>query len=114
MRSALLKGHLDALILAVLADGPAHGYSILTMLRIRTRGAIDLKGGSLYPTLRRLEAAGLVGSDWEADNGRRRRVYTIRDKGRRHLESERGVWTQFVQAMEPLLGTQLPIPDGGP
>jgi len=112
MRSALLKGHLDALVLAVLAEGPAHGYSILTALRVRTGGAISLQGGSLYPTLRRLEAAGLVGSKWDAEHGRPRRVYTLREKGRRQLESDRGAWDEFVRALNPLLGTNLNLDKG--
>jgi DNA-binding PadR family transcriptional regulator len=112
MRSALLKGHLDALVLAVLADGPAHGYSILTALRVRTGGAIDLQGGSLYPTLRRLEATGLVASAWAAEHGRQRRVYTIREKGLQQLESERGDWTDFVNALEPLLGPPVRLGKG--
>ena len=113
MRSALLKGHLDALVLAVLAEKPAHGYAILTALRVRTGGAVNLEGGSLYPTLRRLEASGLVGSAWSEENGRRRRVYTIRDSGLRLLESERCKWTDFVRALEPLLGPPLNTGEGG-
>ncbi|HEV7974972.1 PadR family transcriptional regulator [Amycolatopsis sp.] len=110
MRSARLKGHLDALVLAVLADQPAHGYAILTALKLRTGNSVDLEGGTLYPTLHRLEAAGLISSDWSASGGRRRRVYTIEDKGRRVLADERSLWQEFVQALQPLLGPPL---DGG-
>jgi DNA-binding PadR family transcriptional regulator len=99
-----LKGHLDALVLAVLADQPAHGYAILTALKLRTDNAVDLEGGTLYPTLHRLEAAGLISGAWDAGGGRRRRVYTIQDSGRRVLAEERSSWQDFVQALHPLLG----------
>lgn len=113
MRSALLKGHLDALVLAVIAEHPTHGYAILAALKLRTGGAVDLEGGTLYPTLRRLESLDLIRSDWCEGDGRRRRVYTIRDSGRRLLAEERSSWTDFVRALQPLLGSPLtPGTDG--
>ena len=57
MRAEQLKGHLDALILAVLEAGPLHGYAISEALRTRSSGAFDLPTGTLYPALQRLELA---------------------------------------------------------
>src|SRR5256885_1015170 len=62
MRAEQLKGHLDALLLAVLEREPLHGYAIIEALRARSAGAFDLPSGTVYPALRRLELAGLEGA----------------------------------------------------
>ena len=64
MKPEALKGHLDALLLAVVAKEPAHGYAILERLRDRSAGAFDLPEGTIYPALHRLEDAGLLKSSW--------------------------------------------------
>ena len=58
MRAEELKGHLDALLLAALEDGPRHGYAVIEALRETTGGRLDLPTGTIYPALRRLEAGG--------------------------------------------------------
>ena len=55
-----LKGHLDALLLAALEDGPRHGYTVTEALRRSTSRRLDLPTGTTYPALRRLEQAGLI------------------------------------------------------
>lgn len=60
MRGEELKGHLDAMLLAALEGGPRHGYAVIDALRQSTGGKLDLPTGTIYPALRRLEAAGLV------------------------------------------------------
>ena len=60
MRPELLKGHLDALLLAVLEPGPQHGYAVIESLRSGSDGALDLPTGTVYPALHRLERAGLI------------------------------------------------------
>ena len=65
MRPELLKGHLDALLLAVLEPGPQHGYAVIEVLRSGSEGALDLPTGTVYPALHRLERAGLIASDWQ-------------------------------------------------
>ena len=82
MRTDLLKGHLDLVLLSCLRDGPAHGYLISKRLRERSVGEFDLLKGTLYPALHRLEAAGLVSSSSTTEAGRRRRVYRLTPKGR--------------------------------
>jgi DNA-binding PadR family transcriptional regulator len=64
MRAEALKGHLDGLLLAVVAEEPAHGYAIVERLRDRSGGAFDLPEGTVYPALHRLEQAGLLKSSW--------------------------------------------------
>jgi DNA-binding PadR family transcriptional regulator len=73
MKAEALKGHLDALLLAVIAAGPAHGYAIIEELKRRSEGAVALGEGTVYPALHRLEKAGLVRSQWSTDAPRKRR-----------------------------------------
>jgi PadR family transcriptional regulator PadR len=63
------------LVLRVLEDGPLYGYGVVRRLRERSGGIFELPEGSVYPSLHRLEASGLLESDWHEVDGRRRRVY---------------------------------------
>jgi PadR family transcriptional regulator PadR len=106
MRAETLKGHLDALLLAVLAEGPRHGYAVIEELRTGSGGAFDLPKGTVYPALHRLEQAGLVKGTWSAESGRRRRTYHLTAAGRRRLGTERTTWQQFSAAMSTILGAE--------
>jgi PadR family transcriptional regulator PadR len=105
----LLRGHLQSLVLSVLRQGDAHGFEILKRLEQAGSGALELKEGSLYPALYKLEAAGLVKGAWEsgqtARRGPRRRVYRLTAKGGRRLELARGEFQQFVSVIGSILGT---------
>jgi DNA-binding PadR family transcriptional regulator len=98
------KGHLDALLLALLASGPQHGYGVIAELRDRSEGELDLPEGTVYPALHRLERAGLLASRWSSEAGRRRRVYVLTSAGGRALGREREQWRAFAGAMETVLG----------
>jgi len=106
MRSQALKGHLDMLLLAVLDDGPKHGYVIVEALRERSGAVFDLPDGTVYPALHRLEEAGLITSEWSQVEGRRRRTYSITKKGRTHLGEERHRWQEFFVAIDRVLGEE--------
>jgi len=98
-----LKGHLDSLILAVVAAAPAHGYAIIEELKQRSRGAFELPEGTIYPALHRLERADLLESRWSAASGRKRRVYTLTRRGRRQLEASKSEWRDFARAVDSVL-----------
>lgn len=100
-----LKGHLDALLLAVVAGGPVHGYAIVERLRARSGGRFDLPEGTVYPALHRLEAGGLLRSGWTVVAGRKRRLYELTDRGRLELGERSHEWRRFVEAVEDVLGT---------
>src|SRR4030095_13002508 len=92
MEGEMLKGHLDMIVLAVLAPGPAHGYAVIEEIKRRSGGAFDLPEGTVYPVLHRLEQAGLLEGRWvTAESGRRRRVYTLTKRGTRELREQRAV-----------------------
>ena len=99
VQAELLKGHLEGLVLAVLADEPLHGYAVMEKLKSRSEDAISIEGGTLYPLLHRIEEAGLVKSSWSTIHGRKRRTYALTAKGRRALEEKRSVWKDFVTSM---------------
>ena len=102
MRAEALKGHLDGLILAVLAPGPLHGYAVIEELKRRSSGALSVPEGTVYPVLHRLEAGGLLKSSW-SDGARRRRVYRLTAQGERRLGEKRGEWRAFATAVEAVL-----------
>jgi PadR family transcriptional regulator PadR len=99
-----LKGHLDALLLAVLADAPGHGYELSQRLTRRSDGAFDIREGSLYPALHRLERGGLAQSSWRTIDGRRRRVYQLTPAGRRAMQQSRREWRALSVAVGRILG----------
>jgi PadR family transcriptional regulator PadR len=96
MRAEELKGHLDALLLAALEDGPRHGYAVIESLRQATGGRLDMATGTIYPALRRLEQAGLVTGSWSVVAGRRRRDYRLTAAGSDALSGKRSDWQDFV------------------
>jgi len=104
MRSNTVKGQLDALILATLDAGPAHGYAVGQMLRERSDGAFDLPEGTIYPALHRLERDGLLDSEWSFEAGRRRRVYRLTRAGTNALGARRREWSAFSGAVAAVLG----------
>jgi DNA-binding PadR family transcriptional regulator len=111
MRAEVLKGHLDALLLATLAGGPRHGYAVKEALRLGSGGQFDLPTGTIYPALHRLERAGLIRGSWSVVGGRKRRSYELTAGGRRALDVGRTDWRQFSEAVSGLLeGRICPAP----
>jgi PadR family transcriptional regulator PadR len=104
MRADVLKGHLDMLLLAIVEDGPFHGYAVIEELRQRTDGAIDLPEGTIYPALHRLERAGLLTSSWSQVNGRRRRSYSLTPIGRKAAREKRREWSAFALTVQRVVG----------
>ena len=102
--SELLRGHLDRLLVAVLAESPGHGYELAQRLAERSGGELGVPEGSLYPALHRLERGGLVKSRWDDGDGRRRRVYSLTPAGRRRLRGWRAEWQAFSGAIDRVLG----------
>lgn len=104
MKSDQTRGQLDALILAALAHGPAHGYAVISRLHERSAGAFDLPEGTIYPALHRLEAAGHVRSAGELVQGRRRRVYALTAAGEARLDEQRDEWRRFSALVSRMIG----------
>ena len=100
----LLKGTLDLLILRTLDLRAMHGSAIAERISQVTHGAFQVKAGSLFPALHRLEQQGWIEGEWqESVEGRRVRSYRLTRDGRRQLAVEKKTWTRIVQAMTALL-----------
>lgn len=103
MKAEELKGHLDGLILSVVSREPLHGYAVIEALKARSGGSLSLPEGTVYPALHRLEADGLLQSEWSTASGRRRRVYKITKRGGKELGASRERWRVFSSTIEAVL-----------
>lgn len=104
MRRDQTQGNLDLLLLRVLSQGPAHGYAVIAALKDASGGIFDLPEGSVYPSLHRLEDAGLLSSDWDSSGGRRRRIYRLTARGETRLSAGRNEWKRFSAGVNSVLG----------
>ncbi len=97
---------LEMLILRALATGERHGLEIARRIEQMTQGAFDVKAGSLFPALHRMERAGWLRSVWDAsDSGRRARYYELTAKGRKQLAAETTRWQRVVDGLANALRT---------
>ena len=103
MKADALRGHLDALLLAVLDGEPRHGYAIIEVLQERSGGSLAFPTGIVYPVLRWFECAGYVESAWSMVGGRERRTYRLTNAGRKVLVDERSAWREFTQTIGAVL-----------
>jgi transcriptional regulator len=102
--AGLVRGTLDLLILKTLELEPRHGIGVADRIRQITAGAFDVKAGSLFPALHRLEQNGFISGEWtQSDEGRRVKQYRLTAQGRRQLASERREWARVVGAMARVL-----------
>src|SRR5579883_3483144 len=105
----LKKGSTPTLILAVLADSPKHGYAIAREIEKRSKNALKLGEGALYPALRALEHEGLIEGNWEVQgSGPARKVYTLTDTGRSALAKQTKEWASFTDAVNNILTGGMP------
>jgi PadR family transcriptional regulator, regulatory protein PadR len=100
----LLKGSLDIMVLALLEAEPMYGYQMVKEVQARSASVLQLKEGSLYPALHRLERAGLIEGYWQhREDGASRRYYRLTSQGRAALPEKREEWRQFITAVQGVL-----------
>lgn len=103
-QTTLLQGTLDLLILRTLTLGPLHGVGVADRIKQVTHGTFEIKAGSLFPALHRLEAEGWVAGSWgSAPTGRRAKVYVITREGRKQLAAEQKSWARVALAIQQVL-----------
>jgi len=103
-RTELLQGTLDVLILKALTPGPNHGLGIARRVEQLTRGTFQVKPGSLFPALHRLEERGWLGAQWgESENNRRAKFYRLTRAGQRQLRAETKNWERIALAISAAL-----------
>jgi len=94
------------LILKVAALRPIHGYAIVQRIQQISKDALQIRQGSLYPALYRLENRGWLKSEWKTtEGGREAKYYALTKAGRRQLEAETAGWKRLCEAIELVLDT---------
>src|SRR5438105_13608959 len=102
----LLQRTLDMLILKVAALGPIHGYAIVQRIQQISRDALQIRQGSLYPALYRLENQGWLKSEWKiTEGGREAKFYSLTKTGRQQLKAETAGWKRLCEAISLVLET---------
>ena len=100
LKTDLLRGTLDLLILQTLTLGPNHGLGIARRIGQVTRGAFDVRPGSLFPALHRLEEKGWLAATWGgSENNRKAKFYELTPAGRRQLKAEAENWDRIAVAI---------------
>jgi PadR family transcriptional regulator, regulatory protein PadR len=103
-QSDLLQGTLDLLILKSLALDQLHGMGISRRIAQVTNGTFEVKAGSLFPALHRMEEAGWLSSSWgESETNRRAKFYRLTRTGMRQLHTEAERWERISLAMASAL-----------
>jgi len=103
-RVELPQGTLDLLILKTLSLGPQHGWAISERVQQISSDALQVRQGSLYPALHRLERRGWIKAHWETtDNNRRAKYYDLTRKGRNQLEAQADSWRRLAAAVGQVL-----------
>jgi len=100
----LLQGTLDLLILRALALEPMHGLGVSRRIEQITQGTFQVKPGSLFPALHRMEEAGWLMASWgESENNRKAKYYKLTSAGRRQLQTETAEWQRISFAIAAAL-----------
>jgi transcriptional regulator len=95
----------ERMVLRLLQGGRQNGWEITNAIQVVSREALNVKYGTLYPALHRLEARGLIRAEWAiSENNRRAKFYELTAAGRKELEREKETWERFASAMSLILG----------
>lgn len=102
----LVQGTLDLLIMRTIATEKLHGWAIAQRIQFLSKEVLQVKQGSLYPALQRLERQGWITADWGvSETNRRARFYRLTAAGRRRLEQERADWDRLSAAISLVMRT---------
>ena len=106
LKTDLLQGTLDLMVLRILDTGENHGWGISQRIQQISQDVLRINQGSLYPALHRLEAQGWIQAEWgSSDNNRRAKYYRLTRAGRRQLVEETENWARISEAIGRVLET---------
>jgi transcriptional regulator len=106
LKTDLLQGTLDLMVLRILDAGPNHGWGISQRIQQISQDVLRINQGSLYPALHRLEAQGWIDAEWgSSDNNRRAKYYRLTRAGKRQLAEETQNWNRLSEAIGRVLST---------
>src|SRR6266700_2708719 len=104
LKTDLLQGTLDMLVLRVLNRGEMHGWGIADRIEQLSKSVLSVGEGSLYPALYRLQEQGWIESEWgQSDNNRKAKFYRLTKAGRKQLEVEKETWDQLTVAIADIM-----------
>lgn len=107
LKSQLLPGTLDLLILRAVSLGPLHGYGILLRIGQISGNELLIEQGALYPGLFRLARQGFLKTSWGiSENNRRAKYYELTPAGRKRLREETESWNRLASAMATVLAAR--------
>ena len=107
MERELKRGTLEMVLLKLLRQREMYGYELVTAFQERGNGEFQIKDGTLYPVLYRLEKAGYVEPRWETqERGVPRKYYRVTSAGKKQVDRLVGEWRSFVDAVESLLNEE--------
>jgi len=102
----LVRSVAEPIILKLVSERAMYGYEIIKVVNERTKGAFQWKEGTLYPSLHRLEAQGLIASEWAtSEGGKRRKYYAITKKGAKQLAEKLTEWKAFSSTVAHLFAS---------
>ena len=106
-KAELLQGTLDLLVLKTVETmGPLHGWAIAKRIERVSQDLLEMKYGTLYPALMRLEQNGWISSAWgTSENNRKARYYRLTAAGRKQLHAQTNRWSELVRAIGRILKT---------
>ena len=105
-RMNLPQGSLDLLVLKTLALEPLHGWAVSERLGQMSGRAVQVRQGSLYPALYRLERRGWIRARWgTSENNRRAKYYELTRAGRKRLDTESEAWKRLTTVVSQVLDT---------
>jgi transcriptional regulator len=105
-KNELPQGTLDLLALQVVSLGPLHGYAITKRIQQVSDELLQIRHGSLYPALHRLEEQGCLAAEWQRSNtGRQSKLYRLTPAGRERLDAETQSWGRLTRAVGLVLDT---------
>lgn len=104
----LLSGTLELMILKLLQRRSEHGFGIARLIQSKSNEVLQVEEGTLYPALHRLEKKGLLESNWQVTESKRRaKYYSLTDKGRTALTRKQKLWKETSQAVNQVLGVNV-------
>jgi PadR family transcriptional regulator, regulatory protein PadR len=100
----LISGTLDLLILRVISLAPMHGWAVAQRIQQVSNEILQVRQGSLYPALHRLELHGWISAEWgESENNRRAKFYSLTRSGRKKLQQQEAQWDRVSSAISLVL-----------
>lgn len=98
----MIKGYIESIILSIIKNKDLYGYEISKQIRDISQNTFEIKEGTLYVVLKRLEKSNFVVPYWDdsESGGGRRRYYRITDEGLKYLEDKSEEWIFFKNIVD--------------